>query len=330
MTLGTAEKTSSKKKNSLTEVDGSFADIDGLQVYYTRTEPPNSSHALPLHLCIHGFGASSFSFSPLIQSLHSPYDPPVIAYDAPAFGFTSRPGKLHFYTPGFSARIASSLAMAFSPDRKYVVMAHSMGALAACRLLLKEPSRVAAVVLIAPAILPGSHLPSWLQRGLRILSFVLVNCAVALASLFAPILAVILRVGLRPEGFWRSALRLARHPSRKLPDEIVEGYRLPLKAPSWERGIINFSRATLKERAKALDTAEDFVEMIGQLTYPPRILIVHGESDAVVPLANSRKLADGFGAKLKVMERCGHVPHEEAPIEFCDIVYDFLHDADVL
>ncbi|KAI0565441.1 Serine aminopeptidase S33 [Gracilaria domingensis] len=175
-----------------------------------------------------------------------------------------------------------------------------MGALGACRLLLKEPSRIANVVLIAPAILPGSHLPSWLQLGLR------------------------------QEGFCSSPLRLARHPSRKLPEEIVEGYRLPLKALSWERGVINFSMATLKERAKALDTAEDFVEMIGQLTYPPQILIVHGESDAVVPLANSRKLAGGFGAKLKIMERCGHVPHEEAPIEFCDIVYDFLHDADVL
>ncbi|CAN8076526.1 unnamed protein product [Agarophyton chilense] len=330
MELDIADLTSIGRKSNLTHVDGSFADVDGVQVYYTRSEPPNASHALPLHVYMHGFGASSFSFSPLIETQHSTYDPPAIAYDAPGFGFTSRPSKLRFYTPAFSARIASSLASAFSPTRKYVIVAHSMGALAACRLLLREPARIAAIVLVAPAILPGNRLPSWIQRGLRILSFILVNAVVALTSVLAPILALILRVALRPEGFWRSALRLARHPSRKLPEEIVDGYRLPLKAPSWERGIIKFSTATLKERAKALNTAEDFVKMIGDLRHCPRILIVHGESDAVVPLSNSRTLAEGFGAKLQVMKRCGHVPHEEAPVEFSDIVYEFLSEADVL
>ncbi|PXF42626.1 putative hydrolase YugF [Gracilariopsis chorda] len=318
-----------QSKQNLPNENGAYAEVDGVQVYYNYVPPSISTSSQPLHICLHGFGASSFSFCPFTEKLLAPYDPPVLAYDAPGFGFTARPGKLRFYTPGFSARVASSLAFAFSPKRKYVVIAHSMGALAACRLLLKEPNRIEALILIAPAILPGSQLPKWLQRGIRFLAVVFVNIAVALSFVFAPILAMILRMAFRPEQTWRSALRLARDASQPLPDEIVDGYRQPLNAPGWEKGIINFTRATLKERAKALDTAEDFVAMISRLTYAPRMLIVHGESDVIVPLANSKTLAKGLGAQLKVMKHCGHVPHEEDPVQFSNIVYQFLHHSDV-
>lgn len=313
-----------QRQHDLPTENGTYAQVDGVQVYYTYLPPSISTSSQPLHICLHGFGASSFSFSPFTDNILSPYDPPVLAYDAPGFGFTTRPRKLRFYTPAFSARIASSLAYAFSPKHKYVVVAHSMGALAACRLLLKEPNRIDAVILIAPAILPGSELPKWLQRAIRFLAVAFVNIAVALSFVLAPILAMVLRMAFRPEKVWRTALRLARHPSQPLPDQIVDGYRQPLNAPGWEKGIINFTRATLKERAKALDTAEDFVDMISRLPYAPRILIVHGESDVIVPLTNSKTLAKGLGAQLKVMKQCGHVPHEEDPVQFSNIVYKFL------
>jgi len=55
------------------------------------------------------------------------------------------------------------------------------------------------------------------------------------------------------------------------------------------------------------------------------VLIVHGKNDALVPASNSRKLATLLpNSELKMMDRTGHVPHEERPEEFLAIVKDFM------
>ena len=57
------------------------------------------------------------------------------------------------------------------------------------------------------------------------------------------------------------------------------------------------------------------------------VLIVHGENDVIVPASNSRALAKLLGAELKIVPACGHMPHEEAPEEFIDIVRNFIERA---
>ncbi len=55
------------------------------------------------------------------------------------------------------------------------------------------------------------------------------------------------------------------------------------------------------------------------------MLIIHGKNDALVPASNSRKLASLLpNSELKIMDRTGHVPHEERPDEFLAIVKEFL------
>ena len=56
-----------------------------------------------------------------------------------------------------------------------------------------------------------------------------------------------------------------------------------------------------------------------------QVLIVHGKNDRLVPLSNSRKLATLLpNSELKIMDKTGHVPHEERPEEFLAIVKEFL------
>ena len=44
-----------------------------------------------------------------------------------------------------------------------------------------------------------------------------------------------------------------------------------------------------------------------------------------MPLANSRRLAEALpGAELAVMGGCGHMPHEEDPDAFVDLVKSFV------
>lgn len=54
------------------------------------------------------------------------------------------------------------------------------------------------------------------------------------------------------------------------------------------------------------------------------MLIIHGESDALVPQWNSQKLATLLGADLEVFKDCGHMPMEEMPDRFITAVARFV------
>jgi pimeloyl-ACP methyl ester carboxylesterase len=54
-------------------------------------------------------------------------------------------------------------------------------------------------------------------------------------------------------------------------------------------------------------------------------LVVWGKEDRIVPLECAEAYRRGIGgAKLEVIERCGHLPHLERPSEFVRAVSDFL------
>lgn len=54
-------------------------------------------------------------------------------------------------------------------------------------------------------------------------------------------------------------------------------------------------------------------------------LVVWGRQDGIVPLPHGEAYARAIpGARLKVIERCGHAPHLEQPAEFTSLVRDFL------
>ncbi len=65
---------------------------------------------------------------------------------------------------------------------------------------------------------------------------------------------------------------------------------------------------------------------------PLRVLLVHGQQDTLVPLANSlrlmRLLPPGCGCEVAVLEPCGHMPHQEWTRMFNTLVSDFIQRAD--
>ena len=52
-------------------------------------------------------------------------------------------------------------------------------------------------------------------------------------------------------------------------------------------------------------------------------LVVHGRQDPI-PLASSSTVAEALGARLVVLENCGHVPYVEQPQSLFDAVRQFL------
>jgi 4,5:9,10-diseco-3-hydroxy-5,9,17-trioxoandrosta-1(10),2-diene-4-oate hydrolase len=56
-------------------------------------------------------------------------------------------------------------------------------------------------------------------------------------------------------------------------------------------------------------------------------LVVWGAQDRLVPLSHASLYAEGIpGAKLAVIDGCGHAPVVERPDEFARLVGEFLAD----
>ena len=181
-----------------------------------------------------------------------------------------------------------------------------------------------------------------------------VRIAVAAAAYaFAPFLKLFLRKIVRSVDFWRAGLSqsVGRGSVDAMANDAtwVDGYRRPSAVADWDTGMVRVvlaaatggvndvfaaAKRSIAEaatgRRRASETNEgpaDANEVVASLAASgARVLIVHGENDAIVPVNNSRKLAAMLpGAKLVVMPGVGHMPHEEEPEGFLEEVRTFLN-----
>jgi pimeloyl-ACP methyl ester carboxylesterase len=59
-----------------------------------------------------------------------------------------------------------------------------------------------------------------------------------------------------------------------------------------------------------------------------RTLLIWGEVDPVIPLAHGRKLFEQIeDSRLIIFHRCGHMPMEEYPREFTEVLTDFCRSS---
>ncbi len=67
------------------------------------------------------------------------------------------------------------------------------------------------------------------------------------------------------------------------------------------------------------------IEKFKQIQIPA--LIIWGKQDPVIPLRNGLKLADHLqNSTLRIIDECGHIPHEEKPEITSDYLVSFLND----
>jgi len=98
-----------------------------------------------------------------------------------------------------------------------------------------------------------------------------------------------------------------------LDERRVEARHLPLRAASTQRAIIRTVRHWDAERISG------DAHLISQPT-----LLLWGENDREIPLADAERLhAEIPGSRLIVFLNCGHLPHEEYPEAFTNVVIDF-------
>lgn len=284
--------------STLADEDSRFIDADGVRTHF---KTGGSEQAPVAVILIHGFGASAFSWRDQLPLLGERAF--TVAYDRPPFGLSQRPlpGQWTGESPYGPERNVDHLfaLMDGLGIERAVLVAHSAGAVVAVNAAASQPDRVQALVLVAPALVEARSTP-----------------AIGSAVLRSPQMR---RVGpliarrIADEGA-DEFIRSAYHDPSIATDEVLAGYRKPLMADNWDKGLWELVAAP--RRTSALEVLDD-------VNVPT--LVIAGREDTFVPWENSRRVTNSIaGAQLRSFDDTGYLPHEEQPEQFANEVYRFL------
>ena len=110
-------------------------------------------------------------------------------------------------------------------------------------------------------------------------------------------------------------LRSAYADPSRVTTEDVSGYAAPLQTVDWDLGLL----AILRDSGdSALDSP------IGDVLRVPTV-IIWGRDDPWIPLASGEALRDALpGAEWHIIDDAGHLPMEEQPAAFNDVLLAWL------
>ena len=269
-----------------------FIEIDGVRVHYQEAGPRDA----PPILLIHGFTASNFVWKDVFLPIAGA-GLRVIAPDLVGFGFSAKP-KQGEYTIDAQARLITGLMNQLGIERAGFVGSSYGGAVAAT-CALDYPERVERLVLVDAVINDYAK-----RRPLLRLA-----ASPLIGDVVSPLM-------LGSRKLVHQQMRNGYAPgNRHLFDENrMTAHHRPLLAASTQRATL----ATL--RRWNAGRIEEEAHRIKQPT-----LLIWGEVDPEIPLAHGRRLFEEIqDSRLIVFRRCGHMPMEEYPREFTEVVTDFF------
>lgn len=267
-----------------------FIDIDGVRVHYQEA---GDKHA-PAMVLIHGFASSTLVWSKVFLKLAAAgYR--VIAVDMLGYGYSAKPRNGEYTIPG-QAKLLTRLLDHLGIPRA-IFVGSSYGGAVAASCALDYPKRVEKLILVGAV------------NNNRPLEFTLMRLfgSPVVGDVVSPLLIGSRRL-LR-----RRMKRVYDRHSWVLDERRVDARHLPLRASGTQRAIVRTVRGWDAER----------ISRDAHLITQPTLLL-WGENDPDIPLADGERLhAEIPGSRLLVFLNCGHIPHEEYPEAFTNIVSDF-------
>ncbi|PYS92259.1 MAG: hypothetical protein DMF64_09765 [Acidobacteria bacterium] len=268
-----------------------FVEVDGVRVHYQAA----GDESAPTLVLVHGFLASNFIWRDVLvplaeQGFH------VIAPDLVGFGFSDKPADGE-YTIAAQARMLVRLLDVLKIERATLVGSSYGGAVATiCALDYLE--RVARLVLVGAVTNDDlKHHP--------VLRFVATR---GIGDVLSPALLDLRYFLRRKLGRFRPA-----NGDRQSAELKVAGRHLPLRAADTQRAMLQTLRRWSATR----------VEREAHLIKQPTLLI-WGAHDADTPLRHGQTLHQLIpNSRLFVFHNVGHLPQEERPREFTEMVAEF-------
>ena len=272
-----------------------FAVVDGVRIHYQEAGAPSA----PPMILIHGFASSTLVWSKVLLEL-ADAGFRVIAVDLAGYGYSGKPRHLD-YTIGSQARMLVGLLDELQIDRTAVV-GSSYGAAVAATMALDYAERVERLVMVGAVT---NNEPT------RYLMMRLFGSPI-IGDIISPLLLGSRRL-LR-----RRMKRVYDRHAWTMDERRVDARHLPLRAASTHRAIIRTVRRWDADRI--------FRE--AHLIKQP-VLLLWGEDDREVPLENGESLQQEIPqARLLVFRDCGHLPQEEYPQIFTQLVSGFCREQD--
>ena len=248
-------------------------------------------------LLTHGIGLMLEIWEPTAAALSGRYR--VISWDLPGFGRSGvreQPYSVPFFGD-FTAAFLDALGIG-----KVHAVGHSMGGAVSLAFARKFPSRLNSITLNCSASL-GREAP-------------------LIFKLFT--LPGIGKLMTKPSrGNTRQALSsMYRDYSRVAPGLEETWYRISL-TPGNQRVFLQTLRSMTALSGQNKELVEATLAGLPLLSVPA--LVIAGRDDAIIPASHAIEAAKKIpGAKLAVIEDCGHVPQLEKAAEFNRILIDFL------
>ncbi len=266
-------------------------DVDGIRVHYQEA----GDHHAPAIVLIHGFASSTLVWSKVfLQLAEAGFR--VIAPDLLGYGYSAKPRNGE-YTIAGQAKLLTGLLDKLGIPRAIFVGSSYGGAIAAT-CALDYPDRVEKLILVGTV------------NNNRPLAFMLMRLFGS--PVFGDVVSPLL-IGSRRLLRRRMKSVYDRH-AWVLDERRVDARHLPLRAAGTHRAIINTVRRWDAER----------ISREAHLITQPTLLL-WGENDREIPLADGERLhAEIPGSRLIVFLKCGHLPHEEYPEAFTNVVIDFV------
>ncbi|MBM3459052.1 MAG: alpha/beta hydrolase [Armatimonadetes bacterium] len=249
----------------------------------------------PRLLLLHAIGLDHVSWEPVAAELGRAAE--VVAVDLPGHGASDKPSNGDYSLRSLGRRVIQFLDELGWEEA--ILVGNSLGGGTSLSVTIQAPHRVRALGLF-DSVGYRWGLPPMARLG------------------FLPVVApAVCRFS--PTPLTRLGLSVARHGLGVVPHERGQRVRNYLKDPHGTRAFLQ----TLKQLH-----GPDLDELA---VHYPRIrqpaLVVHGDSDLLVPPRHSEELAKVLpGARLAKIPRCGHFPQEEQPETALRLIRELLEE----
>lgn len=275
------------------EIKGEFIDLEGYKTYVERY----NSDGDRVITFIHGFGGSTHNWRKNIDYFVGE-NFQVFAIDLRGFGLSQK-GLDFDYSHSSQSELINDVFEYYGVERSTMV-GHSMGGNVVTTFAMKFPDSVDSLVLVDAGIVESTSLANNLSRVLSL--YPLRNWA----SLF-------LTNYFSKERFSEFLLS-AYEKSDSVSDEDISRFFLPLEIDGWQDSLLGIIRDS--SRNKVLND-------LSSIEIPT--LIVWGSEDSWISVEEGRRLNEEIkGSQFIEIEGAGHLPMEESPEEFNEVLNNFL------
>jgi pimeloyl-ACP methyl ester carboxylesterase len=249
-------------------------------------------------LCLHGFGASLYSWRNFVAPLSQNYQ--LILIDLKGAGNSPKPPD-----SGYSTQDHADLIYKFILDHDLnhlTLVGNSFGGalalLLSIMLLEKEPGRLRALIVIDPGAYK-QYIPGYVKLiGVPLLG------AAAVYLIPARCMA-------------KSILKLSYYDPKKITEEQIAAYAAPIASPGGKHALLETGKQIIPPNI------DELIAKYKDINVPT--LIIWGRQDKIISPDAGVLLDQAIpNSTLNWIDQCGHVPQEEKPEATVPLVLDFL------